>query len=276
MLQSVANRYGSWLFPLSQALLVALSLSAAHYIGFMQTMPAQVAMLGGFALASGISSTFLFYLITGLVLGRIAAYMLASLLQLEKLFIGLFFLPKSEHAKARRALREYKNSPDAFAYTRLSMQAFTTIAYMLFAYCRPPFGRGEGTIEILSAAGALALLLLAWPLLVFGFRNVIRRARNSRRTAFRTMFLRVGLLPVSGLFLLLAFLAGEQRLNYLKTTSTVSIDSNRFRGSGQVIVSAGSFLIFREPGALQRDYVVLSPDSLVRVHGTRREEAMVP
>ena len=171
--------------PVLGGLLAIVSLSLAHYAGFLMSVPLQIVAVAGVRLANGVTATFLFYVFFCAVSARV----FTSIIQL----IALPFLAASDRLERgmrrkmdwshrRRFVRTHSQTIKWEGFAWLIVQALLFLLLMLGIYV-------EFTMTWLSGAGLfVSIVLVMLSMLVrSGFflqpkpRTFIRKIKARRR-----------------------------------------------------------------------------------------------
>jgi glucan phosphoethanolaminetransferase (alkaline phosphatase superfamily) len=229
--------------------LAILSLSLAHYAGFLMKAPLQIVAVAGLPLAKGVTATFFFYVFFCAVFARV----LISMLQLVTLpfFAATDRVEGGLHRKMswsrqRRFVRSHSQIIKWEGYIWISLQAALFLLIMLGIYVkftmtwRSSFGLMLSIIfVILSVLVRSGFFLQPKPTIFI--KKIQRRPTHSGRAAsaaFSTM---------TAALIIMAFSMGSMRANLLRDEEPHMVVTKEFTGKANIIASAeGALLLFQK------------------------------
>lgn len=242
--------------------LAVISLSLAHYAGFLMNVPLQIVAVAGMPLAKGVTATFLFYMFFCAVFARV----LTSMLQLGVLpFLALFdrlgrgFNRKMDWTHQRRFVRSHTQTIKWEGHVWIAIQAILFLLLMLGIYVKFTITWISG-IELFTS---IVLALLSG-LVRSGFflqpspsafsRKIRQRPARSGRAAsaaFSTM---------TAALIIVAFFMGSMRASLLRDHEPQMTTTEDFTGMATVIASSeGALLLFQKQGVELR-YIYSTPE----------------
>lgn len=242
--------------------LAIISLSLAHYAGFLMNVPLQIVAVAGMPLAKGVTATFLFYVFFCAVFARV----LISMLQLVVLpFLALTdrlergFSRKMNWEHQRRFVRSHSLTIKWEGSIWIAIQAVLFLLLMLGIYAK-------FTINWISGVGLFAsiVFVLLSGLVRSGFflqpspstfsRKIRQRPARSGRAASATF------VTVTAALVVVAFFMGSMRASLLRDQESQATKTNDFTGMATVIASSeGALLLFQKQGD-ERRYIYVTPE----------------
>lgn len=243
--------------------LVALvSLSLAHYAGFLSSVPLQIVAVAGVSLAKGVTTTFLFYLFFCAVSARV----LIAIVQLATLpflalsdRLGRGFRRTMDWPRQRRFVRTHSETIKWEGIVWILMQALLFLFLMLGIYIKFSVTWLSGMALLLS----IVLVVLSG-LVRSGFflqpkpRTFIRKIRTRRVRSGRTAS--ATFVTITGALVVVAFFMGAMRASLLRDQTAQRIVTKEFTGMAAVIASSeGALLLFQKQNADLR-YIYSAPE----------------
>lgn len=242
--------------------LAIISLSLAHYAGFLMKVPLQIVAVAGMPLAKGVTATFLFYLFFCAVFARV----LTSMLQLVVLpFLALTdrlergFSRKMDWTHQRRFVRSHTQTIKWEGYIWIAIQALLFLLLLLGIYVK-------FTITWISGVGLFTSIVLALlsGLLRSGFflqpspsifsRKIKKRPARSGRAASAAF------VTITAAFIIVAFFMGGMRASLLRDQEPPMTMTKDFTGMATVIASSeGALLLFQKQG-IEFRYIYSTPE----------------
>lgn len=244
------------------AVLAIISLSLAHYAGFLMNVPLQIVAVAGMSLAKGVTATFLFYMFFCAVFARV----FTSMLQLVVLpFLALTdrlergFSRKMDWTHQRRFVRSHTQTIKWEGHIWIAIQAFLFLLLMLGIYV-------EFTITWISGVGLFTsiVLVLLSGLVRSGFflqpspstfsRKIKKRPARSGRAASAAF------VTITAALILVAFFMGGMRASLLRDQEPQMTMTKDFTGMATVIASSeGALLLFQKQG-IELRYIYSTPE----------------
>lgn len=242
--------------------LALISLSLAHYAGFLTNVPLQIVAVAGMPLAKGVTATFLFYVFFCAVFARV----LTSMLQLVVLpFLALTdrlergFRRKMDWKHQRRFVRSHTQTIKWEGHIWIGIQAVFFLLLMLGVYVK-------FTITWISGFGLFAsiVLVLLSGLVRSGFflqpspsvfsRKIRKRTARSGRAASAAF------VTITAALIIVAFFLGSMRASLLRDQEPQATKTNDFTGMATVVASSeGALLLFQKLGD-ERRYIYFTPE----------------
>lgn len=243
-------------------ILAIISLSLAHYAGFLINVPLQIVAVAGMPLAKGVTATFLFYLFFSAVFARV----LTSMLQLVVLpFLALTdrlergFKRKMDWEHQRRFVRSHTQTIKWEGYIWIAIQAVLFLLLMLGIYVK-------FTINWISGGGLIVsmVLVLLSGLVRSGFflqpspsafsRKIRKRPARSGQAASAAF------VTMTAALIIVAFFMGGMRASLLRDQEPQLTKTNDFTGMSTVIASSeGALLLFQKQGE-ERRYIYFTSE----------------
>lgn len=247
--------------------LAVISLSLAHYAGFLMNVPLQIVAVAGMPLAKGVTATFLFYMFFSAVFARV----LTSMLQLVVLpFLALTdrldrgLSRKMDWAHQRRFVRSHTQTIKWEGYVWISIQAILFFIIMLGIYVK-------FTITWISGIGLFAsiLLVLLSGLVRSGFflqpspgafsRKIRQRPVRSGRAASAAF------VTITAALIVLAFFMGVMRASLLRDHELQTIMTKNFTGMATIIASSEGALLLFQKKDIDFRYIYSTPDFMTSI-----------
>lgn len=239
-----------------------ISLSLAHYAGFLMKVPLQIVAVAGLPLAKGVTATFLFYVFFCAVSARV----LTSMLQLIVLpFLAVSdrlergFRRKMDWTHQRRFVRSHSQTIKWEGYIWIAIQAFLFLLLMLGIYVKFTITWVSGiglfmsiVLVILSGLVRAGFFLQPKPR-TFSRKIKTRPARSGRAAS-------AAFVTVTASLIVVAFFLGGMRASLLRDQAPQMTVTKEFAGMATVIASSeGALLMFQKEGEDFR-YVYSSPE----------------
>ena len=242
--------------------LAIISLSLAHYAGFLMKVPLQIVAVAGMPLAKGVTATFLFYMFFCAVFARV----LTSMLQLVVLpFLALTdrlergFSRKMDWRHQRRFVRSHTQIIKWEGHIWFAIQALLFLLLMLGIYVK-------FTITWVSGVGLFTSIVLVFlsGLVRSGFflqpspgtfsRKFKRRPARSGRAASAAF------VTIAAALIIVAFFMGGMRASLLRDQEPQMTLTKDFTGMATVIASSeGALLLFQKQG-IELRYIYSTPE----------------
>lgn len=231
--------------------LAIISLSLAHYAGFLMKVPLQIVAVAGGSLAKGVTATFLFYLFFCAVSARvIASVLLIALLPAlaiqDRLEGGI--RREMSWSSQRRFVRSHTRTIKWENYIWLFIQSLIFLLLMLAIYVKFSMTWISGLVLI----GSVLLIALSG-LVRSGFflqpkwKTFVRK--NKSRPARFSRVVSASIVTVTGALIVVAFLLGGMRGNLLRSQEPGLVLTKDFVGMATVIASSGDeLLLFQKKG----------------------------
>ena len=232
-------------------MLAIVSLSLAHYAGFLMEVPLQIVAVAGLPLAKGVTATFLFYVFFCAVSARV----LISILQLIMLpFLAVTdriqrgFPRRMTWPHQRRFVRSHSDTIKWEGFVWFLMQLLLFVFLMLAIYVK-------FTMTWLSGIGVLIsiMLVILSGLVRAGFflqprmRTFIHKIKKRRARFGRAAS--AAFVTLTAAFIIVAFFMGAMRASLLRDQNPHIVMTKDFTGAATVIASSeGSLLLFQKHG----------------------------
>lgn len=242
--------------------LAIVSLSLAHYAGFLIDLPLQIVAVAGMPLASGVTATFLFYLFFCAVFARV----LASIMQLITLpflavadRLGPGVRLRMEWSHQRRFVRTHSQTIKWEGFVWILVQALMLLFMMLAIYLKAAF----------SWLTAVGIAMFFIPIVLSGLirsgyflqpkpRAFIRKIRTRRTRYGRAAS--AAFVTTTAALIIMAFVMGNMRASLLRDQTPHMVVTKEFTGIATVIASSeGALLLFQKQGKELR-YIYSSPE----------------
>lgn len=235
--------------------LALISLSLAHYAGFLMKVPLQIVAVAGMPLVRGVTTTFLFYVFFCAVFARV----LTSILQLALLpFIAATdrfepaFRRKMDWSNQRRFVRSHSQTIKWEGLIWIAIQSLMFLLMMLSIYVE-----FAGTWTSVAGLFASIVLIVLTGLLRSGFflqpkpRIFINKIKARRARAGRAAS--AAFVTATAALIVVAFFMGAMRADLLRTQQEHPIVTKDFAGKAAIIASSeGALLLFQKQGTEMR------------------------
>jgi hypothetical protein len=243
-------------------LLAAVSLSLAHYAGFLINLPMQILAVAGLSLVKGVTATFIFYVLFCAVVARV----FTSVVQL----VALPFLAAADRvsggfrrnmswSQRRRFVRSHTQTIKWEGFVWIVFQACLFVFFVLALYVNFKGDWASGLGLLLS----IVLVILAG-LVRFGFllqpkpKVFIRKVRTRRTRTGRAAS--AAFVTATAGLVIAAFSIGVMRANLLRDQAPYRIVSKDFSGEAVVIASSDSALLLFQKKDTAVRYVYLTSE----------------
>lgn len=256
--------YATWHHKTSLigGILAIVSLSLAHYAGFLMLVPLQIVAVAGMPLAKGVTSTFLFYVFFCAVFARVLTsilqlVILPSLAASDRLERG--FRRKMDWSHQRRFVRTHTQTIRWEGMAWVAMQGLLFFLLMLGIYIDFTITWISGALLFISI-----ILVVLSGLVRSGFflqprprifiRKIkMRRARSGRATS-------AAFVTTTTALVIVAFFMGSMRASLLREQVPHMVLTKEFTGMATIIASSGAqILLFQKQGKEQR-YIYTAPE----------------
>lgn len=243
-------------------ILALISLSLAHYAGFLMKVPLQIVAVAGLPLAKGVTATFLFYVFFCAVFARV----LTSMAQLIVLpFLALSdrlergFHRKMDWTHQRRFVRSHSQTIKWEGIIWIAIQAILFLLLMLGIYVKFTITWASGiglftsmVLVILSGLVRSGFFLQPSPR-TFSKKIKTRPARSGRAAS-------AAFVTITAALIIVAFFLGVMRASLLRDQEQQLTVTKEFTGMATVIASSeGALLMFQKQGDELR-YVYFTPE----------------
>ncbi len=218
-----------------------VSLSLAHYAGFLIKVPLQIVAVAGVPLAKGVTATFLFYVFFCAVFARVLAsifqlFVLPLLAVPDRMAGGFHF--RLDWSRRRRFVRTHTQTIKWEGVFWVAAQAFLFLLLMLAIYLKH-------TMTWMSFGGLCiaALLVLLCGLFRAGFflqpkpRVFIRKIRTRR--ARSGLAASAAISTAGAALVVMAFFMGSMRAQLLRNQESHIVMTKEFSGMATVIARFG-------------------------------------
>ncbi len=239
-----------------------LSLSLAHYAGFLMKVPLQIVAVAGLPLVTGVTATFLFYVFFCAVFARVLAsifqlFALPLLAAADRLECGL--LRKMNWSHQRRFVKSHTATIKWEGYIWIILQASLFLLVMLAIYVKftMTWLSGVGlftSIIFVVLSGLVRAGFFLQPSPIIFIKKIKRRSARSGRAASAAFVTATAALIVT------AFFMGSMRASLLRNDEPHMIITKEFIGNANVIASTeGTLLLFQKQGDEFR-YIYSTPE----------------
>lgn len=248
-------------------ILAIISLSLAHYAGFLMKVPLQIVSVAGGPLAKGVTATFLFYLFFCAVSARVLSSMFQFLL------LPMFILNdriqggvrrKMTWSNQRRFVRSHTNTIKWEGYYWLSFQAIIFLLLMLAIYVKFSITLASGSVLLFSILMiVLSGLVRSGFFLQPNFRTFIRKNRSRPYRLGRIAS--AAFVTGTAALVVVAFLLGGMRASLLRNQEPNLVLTREFEGMATVIASSGSDLLLYQKQDREFRYIYSASEFTVSV-----------
>lgn len=242
--------------------LAIVSLSLAHYAGFLMKVPLQIVAVAGMPLAKGVTATFLFYVFFCTVFARV----LISMLQLVALpFLAVTdrlergFRRRMDWPHQRRFVRSHSQTIKWEGYIWIFIQAFSFLLLMLGIYVKFTITWISGvglftSIVLIVLSGLVRSGFFLQPKLNTFIRKIKTRPARSGRAASAVF------VTITAALIIVAFFMGSMRASLLRDQEPHMIVTKEFTDVATVIASSeGALLLFQKQG-IEFRYIYSAPE----------------
>lgn len=242
--------------------LAIVSLSLAHYAGFLMKVPLQIVAVAGLPLAKGVTATFLFYVFFCAVFARVLTsvfqlVVLPCLAMSDRLERG--FRRKMDWSHQRRFVRSHSQIIKWEGTVWMAIQALLFLLLMLAIYVK-------FTITWISGVGLVIsiVLVILSGLFRSGFflqpkpRTFIRKIKTRRVRSGRAAS--AAFVTTTAALIIVAFFMGGMRASLLRDQEPQTVVTKELTGLASVIASSeGTLLLYQKQGVELR-YIYFSPE----------------
>lgn len=248
------------------SILTLTSICFAHYAGFILYLPTQIVAAASSSLATGITLTFLSYVMICAVFARVIVGFFQTFLPPITLLITRF--ENGVNLKAMKRKIKYVESYDGVlkmdSIVWLFFQMMTFIFLLLVLYVDVNYSnRGLGLFLLVSLFMILSWALRSKLLLVGNINGFIRRIK--RRQKFKANAISASLLTFATTLILVSFLMGKMRVNMLKEASPQQITNSYFIGYANLLASSGTASLLLERDGDYRRYIYATSEFVLTV-----------
>jgi len=242
--------------------LAIVSLSLAHYAGFLMKVPLQIVAVAGMSLAKGVTATFLFYVFFSAVVARV----LIAILQLAILpFFAVTdrmergFRRKMDWSHQRRFVRSHSQTIKWEGYIWILIQAISFFLIMFAVYVDFTITWISGVVLCISIvlvfmSGLLRAKFFLQPKASVFIRKVKTRPARSGRMASAVF------VTATTALVIIAFFMGTMRASLLRDQNPHMVVTKEFADMAAVIASSdGALLLFQKQGSELR-YIYSTPE----------------
>jgi len=239
---NLLGRRNELIKTIGRPLLVALSLASAHYFGFMSSVPFEIASVVTIDFLPAFITTFSFYFLLCYTISSVVAFIVSQVFFSAGHTLAAFSLQPRKRWPTRFAQTSIKLFKESIKYEVPAYYLVLAITFLLLfniSYLELLYTRVGITtwIYLLIALIAMALKVgfLARPPAV-----VISRLRDKKRVAYRRQAARSAIYFATAIALAFSYYAGLLRFDKLKNEQPVSIESEHFIGSANILLKSGS------------------------------------
>lgn len=239
-----------------------LSLSMAHYAGFLMSVPLSIVAVAGPTLAGGVTATFLFYMFFCLVIARVLAAMmqlitLPVLPLIDRIAYG-FALPMTWEQR-RRFVRKHTETITWEGGVWALVRLILFLLCMLALYV-------EFTMTWVTA---LVLLGSVMSVVLSGLFKAGFALQLKPRTFFRKIKTRptrmggiasAAFVTITGASVITGFLMGGMRAELLRSQQPHMVTAKDFKGMAAIIASSNGSLLLYQKQDEERRYIYTAPE----------------
>lgn len=242
--------------------LAIVSLSLAHYAGFLMKVPLQIVAVAGMPLVKGVTATFLFYVFFCTISARVMAsalqlFVLPVLAVIDRLERG--FRRKMDWSHQRRFVRSHSQTIKWEGYIWIVIQALFFLLLMLGIYVDFTITWITGvwlfiSIVLVFLSGLVRSGFFLQPKPSTFIRKIKKRPARSGRAASAVF------VTTTAALIIIAFFMGGMRASLLRDQKPQMIVTKEFTGMATVIASSeGALLLFQKQGDELR-YIYSAPE----------------
>ncbi|CAB5721007.1 Uncharacterised protein [Delftia tsuruhatensis] len=235
--------------PIVSGILAVISLSLAHYAGFLVKVPLQIVAVAGLPLAKSVTATFLFYVFLCAVIARVLTsmlqpFVLPGLALVDRLERG--FSRELDFRRRRKFVREHSRTIRLEGYLWFFIQFSFFLLLMLAIYVKFAITWISGVGLIFSIlcvliSGLIRSGYFLQPRLVIFLEKIKNRPSYFGRAA-SALFV-----TMTSALVVVAFFLGTMRASLLRDQEPQKTITRNFSGLATVIASSeGSLLLFQK------------------------------
>jgi len=238
-----------------------ISISLAHYAGFLSNAPIPVVTAAGGDLIIGVTGTFIFYISFCAVISMVIVNFALPPISVFGVFASraMHGLKFKNISGKKKFIKEYNSAME-------KERPFCTVAQALFLLILIPGLYLDFEFSMLSAsvlALAIVLIVLSWLfrakfLLVLNVKNFVKRVKS--RPSEKINMASATLFTVVSVSVLAAFVLGAMRIDMLMNSPSQQITTPYFKGYANLLASSGSSVLILEKHEGQARFMYLTPD----------------
>ncbi|WP_417447815.1 hypothetical protein [Idiomarina abyssalis] len=238
-----------------------ISISLAHYAGFLSHAPNPIVAAAGRDLIIGVTGTFIFYISFCSVISMV---IVNSVLPYSSVF-GVFAsravsgLKLKSMSRKKRFVKEYNSTMKKERPLSSAAQALFILILMSGLYIDFEFSLlSASVLSLATVLIVLSLLFRSKFLLVLSAKKLSKRLKS--RPSEKVNMASETLFTIVSASVVAAFVLGAMRINMLINSSPQQITTPYFKGYGNLLASSGSSVFILERSEDQERYMYLTPD----------------
>lgn len=255
------------LLAVFKLVVAGLSLSTAHYVGFMCAIPFEMVSIIAIDFMASFIGIFLFYLTLCYTAARFFSFIASQVYASTSIaIIALMLRLKKEWPELlskpwRRMHGETRIAEQIFYYFILFVGS---VLLFNFSYLRFDYIEAGRSLVIISGVVVVALILKT-DILARWHREVVARLADKKRVRYRARVLRDSIHILAGTALLLSFYSGFLRFDKLQGEDEVYLEFGDFSGKVNLIIKSGSSLLAIDNRSEPKSYIYLNEDIFIRL-----------
>lgn len=248
-------------------IITIISISTAHYAGYIKDLPPQLSIAGGSTLAAGVTTTFIFIATVAVVLSRIIAiFTYAMILVASDLLFSLeLWAKRAKKMKYKRlSIRRHQCliKRESILSFFIQVPAFLLLMFNFYV-------KGSSYMPSLIWLFVFIILMLGLinrlGLSIFNLRRIYKKIGNKSHIEFQGSTLVHVFLVILGSLTIVSYLAGEARIKHVLNLDAVTIETGYYNGKAQLLISTGEVYLLREAQLDKNQFILLSPESIIRI-----------
>lgn len=242
--------------------LAIVSLSLAHYAGFLMQVPTPILAVAGGPLASGVTATFLFYVFFCAVCARVFISVLQLIMLPALAFsdrLGWTWGRQLTWQQQRRFVRSHSRTIRYEGFAWIAMQSILFLFMMLAIYVEFTFTWVSGAVLAVSIPLVVLSGLVRSGYFLQPARRIFMRKIKARRLRFGQA-VSAAFVTTTAALIVVAFAMGIMRASLLRSQTSHKVVTKHFEGTANVIASSdGVLLLYQKAGADFR-YLYFCPE----------------
>lgn len=243
-----------------------VSISLAHYAGFLSIIPLQIVAASGSDLAFGVTATFLFYISLSAIMARVIVgiflpLVLPAIVIAGRIEHGIRLKSLSKKKKFVKSYNVLLESENLFVVAS-QLVIFTFILFGLYLEPKPTWSSVTLIIVVLILV-ILSGLFRAKFLLVFDINKYI--SMINKRPVEKVNAVSALFFTVVAAMVVFSYVIGLMRINTLISSQPQQITNRYFKGYANLLASSGSSaLLYQKQNGNER-YMYLTADYALAV-----------
>ena len=248
------------------AVISVVSISLAHYAGFLSKVPLQIVAASGANLILGVTATFIFYISFSAILARVIVWFFLPFLLLLFVATG-----RAEHgfklkgmSKKKKFVKNYNGMIENENLIVLLAQLGMFALIMPGLYLDPKFSWSSATLFVVVLfLVVLSGLFRAKFLLLFNIDSYMKRLK--KRSDEKINAVSAALFTAITALVVSSYAMGLMRVNMLTMSEPQQITNRYFIGYANLLASSGSSALVYEKADGKARYMYLTADYALAV-----------